>query len=42
MNYWQGEKIRLRASEPTDWEIFYKWDTHSERSAISKSDSERL
>ncbi len=32
MNFWQGEKIRLRAIEPSDWEIFFKWDIRSERS----------
>ena len=31
MNYWQGEKIRLRALEPSDWEYFFKWDMDSER-----------
>jgi RimJ/RimL family protein N-acetyltransferase len=31
MNYWQGAKIRLRALEPSDAEIFYKWDQNSER-----------
>ena len=26
MNTWQGQKIRLRASEPEDWEIHYEWN----------------
>ncbi len=26
MNIWQGEKVRLRALEPEDAEVFYEWD----------------
>jgi RimJ/RimL family protein N-acetyltransferase len=27
---WQGERVRLRAVEPEDWEIFSAWDADSE------------
>lgn len=30
-NFWQGEKIRLRGIEPSDAEIFFKWNMDSER-----------
>lgn len=26
MNYFEGEKVRLRAVEPSDWETFSQWD----------------
>jgi len=29
-NYWQGERIRLRAIEAEDWETFYQWNSDSE------------
>ncbi len=25
-NIWQGEKVRLRAVDPGDWELFQRWD----------------
>lgn len=31
MNFWQGEKIRLRAIEPSDVECFIYWNLDSER-----------
>jgi len=31
MNYWQGTRIRLRAVECADAEIFYQWNQDSER-----------
>jgi RimJ/RimL family protein N-acetyltransferase len=31
MNFWQGEKIRLRAIEPSDVEHFIRWNLDSER-----------
>lgn len=31
MNFWQGEKIRLRAIEPSDVEHFTRWNLDSER-----------
>jgi RimJ/RimL family protein N-acetyltransferase len=33
MNYWEGEKIRLRSLEPEDAEFFYNWnlDTNTQR-----------
>jgi len=31
MNYWQGTRIRLRAVEPADAEIFNQWNRDSER-----------
>src|SRR5438067_477060 len=30
MNYWQGERIRLRGMEPTDAETFFQWNLDSE------------
>jgi RimJ/RimL family protein N-acetyltransferase len=30
-NFWQGNKVRLRAIEPTDAEFFIKWNLDSER-----------
>ena len=29
-NYWQGKNIRLRAIEPSDAEVFYRWNLESE------------
>src|SRR5690606_37954458 len=29
-NFWQTERIRLRAVEPDDWEVHYHWDMESE------------
>lgn len=23
---WQGERVRLRAVEPSDWEVFFRWN----------------
>lgn len=34
MNYWQGEKIRLRAFEPEDAETFQRWDLDSEAARV--------
>lgn len=31
MNFWQGNIIRLRAVEPTDAEIFFRWNQDSQR-----------
>ncbi len=31
MNFWQGEKIRLRGIEPSDAEHFIRWNLDSER-----------
>ena len=31
MNFWNGDKIHLRAIEPSDWEYFFKWNLDSER-----------
>ncbi|MBN1451311.1 MAG: GNAT family N-acetyltransferase [Anaerolineales bacterium] len=30
-NYWQNEKVRLRALEPEDAELFFRWNMDSER-----------
>jgi RimJ/RimL family protein N-acetyltransferase len=32
-NFWQGNKVRLRAVEPSDTEFFIKWNLDSERAA---------
>jgi RimJ/RimL family protein N-acetyltransferase len=29
-NYWQGERVRLRAIEPGDWEVFFDWNSDTE------------
>jgi RimJ/RimL family protein N-acetyltransferase len=29
-NEWQGQLVRLRAIEPTDWELHYEWNQDSE------------
>jgi RimJ/RimL family protein N-acetyltransferase len=29
MNAWEGEKVRLRALEPEDWEIHFAWNQDS-------------
>jgi RimJ/RimL family protein N-acetyltransferase len=34
MNYWQGNNIRLRAIEPDDAAIFYRWNLDSERARM--------
>lgn len=33
MNYWEGEKIRLRSLEPEDYHFFYQWnlDTNTQK-----------
>jgi RimJ/RimL family protein N-acetyltransferase len=31
MNFWQGEKVRLRALEPSDWEFFFQLSQDSQR-----------
>lgn len=31
-NYWQGERVRLRMTEPGDWEVFQAWNDDSEQS----------
>lgn len=28
--YWQGERIKLRPLEPSDWEVFYNWNQDDE------------
>lgn len=30
INLWQGQKVRLRAVEPGDWEVFYRWNDDTE------------
>jgi len=30
-NYWQGERVCLRAIEPSDAEVFFRWNLDSER-----------
>ena len=30
MNFWQGQKIRLRGVEPEDADVFFRWNTDSE------------
>ena len=30
MNYWQGERVRLRGVEPSDAETFFRWNQDSE------------
>ncbi|MCB0072205.1 MAG: GNAT family N-acetyltransferase [Caldilineaceae bacterium] len=34
MNYWQGDKIRLRAFEPEDAETFQEWNLDSEAARV--------
>ena len=34
MNYWQGDKIRLRAFEPEDAETFQAWNLDSEAARV--------
>ena len=29
-NFWQGQRIRLRAVEPDDWAFFHAWDADTE------------
>lgn len=29
-SFWQGERVKLRAIEPSDWETFWLWDQDSE------------
>src|SRR6188768_2876941 len=24
--FWEGASVRLRAAEPSDWEMFYRWE----------------
>jgi RimJ/RimL family protein N-acetyltransferase len=31
MNFWQGEKVRLRGIEPSDADFFFQWNLDSER-----------
>lgn len=31
MNFWQGQRVRLRGIEPADAEIFFEWNLDSER-----------
>jgi RimJ/RimL family protein N-acetyltransferase len=33
-NIWQGEKVRLRAIEPEDWQIFNAWNLDSENARL--------
>jgi RimJ/RimL family protein N-acetyltransferase len=35
VNIWQGERVRLRAVEPEDWEAFYQWDQDTEMARLS-------
>ena len=30
MNTWEGQKVRLRAIEPEDWEVHFEWNHDSE------------
>lgn len=32
MNIWQGQRVRLRAVEPSDWNIHFEWDQDTEMS----------
>jgi RimJ/RimL family protein N-acetyltransferase len=34
MNFWQGQKVRLRAIEPQDAAIFARWNQDSERARL--------
>jgi RimJ/RimL family protein N-acetyltransferase len=29
-HYWQGNHVRLRAIEPSDWEVFFQWNLDTE------------
>jgi hypothetical protein len=29
-SFWQGEKVRLRAIEPSDWETYFAWNQDDE------------
>jgi RimJ/RimL family protein N-acetyltransferase len=31
-SFWQGEKVRLRAIEPSDWETYFVWNQDDEQS----------
>jgi RimJ/RimL family protein N-acetyltransferase len=31
MNFWQGERVKLRAIEPSDAETYFQWNQDSER-----------
>jgi RimJ/RimL family protein N-acetyltransferase len=31
LSVWQGQLIRLRAIEPTDWETYFTWDRDDEQ-----------
>jgi RimJ/RimL family protein N-acetyltransferase len=33
--YWEGKRIRLRAVEPSDWEIHFAWDQDAEAAQAS-------
>jgi RimJ/RimL family protein N-acetyltransferase len=34
---WQGERVRLRAIEPSDWEVFFAWNQDDEQArGVSK------
>ena len=30
-SFWQGERVRLRAIEPSDWEAYFAWDQDDEQ-----------
>ena len=30
MNIWQGQRVRLRGVEPSDWAVFQRWDQDTE------------
>ena len=34
LNIWQGKKVRLRAVEPEDWQIFNAWNLDSETARL--------
>ncbi len=34
LNFWQTDKLRLRAVEPEDWHIFAEWDLDSETARL--------
>jgi RimJ/RimL family protein N-acetyltransferase len=34
-NIFQGQRVRLRAVEPTDWEVHYQWDFDTDSARLS-------
>jgi RimJ/RimL family protein N-acetyltransferase len=35
MDFWQGERVRLRGVEPEDWEVFCAWNRDTEAARLS-------